>query len=64
MRDWTSCQPAEVAGSPIVHLGIEVIGPIRALAVAQNQDPRSEFGHLLEVTCIHNIHVSDIGSEW
>jgi hypothetical protein len=59
---WTSCHPANIAGSPVIHLCIEIVGPLGALAIAQKQDPSGEFGHLLEVADIHHIRVSPHGS--
>ena len=59
MRNWTTRHPADIVGCPIVHLGIEGVGPFRALAFAQNQDPRGELCHLLEVTNVQNIRVSN-----
>lgn len=48
-RNWTGGHPLKVAGSPIVHLRVEVIRPIWAVPTAEYQDGGSDFRHLLEV---------------
>jgi len=50
VRNRTVHDPANVAGRPIHHLGVEIVCPIGVVAVAQNQDSRQEFCHLLEIT--------------
>jgi hypothetical protein len=50
--------PVDIVACPIIHLGVEVVGPIRAGTIAQDQNPRGNFRHLLKVTISHEIHVS------
>ena len=45
--------PVDIVARPIIHLVIEVVGPIRAGTIAQDQNPRSNFCHLLKVTILH-----------